>query len=49
MEFGQTYCQDILRRIIRKFILYFFEFCTIYYEFLKFKWISRIFKQNSEN
>jgi hypothetical protein len=46
MEFGQAYWIDLFKRIIRKLIWYFSEFCTIYYEFLKFKQISRVF--NSE-
>jgi hypothetical protein len=45
-EFGQAYWIYLLKRIISKLIWYFSEFCTIYYEFLKFKWISRVF--NSE-
>jgi hypothetical protein len=31
-EFGQAYCKDILNRILWKFILYFSEFYSIYYE-----------------
>jgi hypothetical protein len=36
MEFGQAYCQDLLRRIIRKFILYFTKLYFIFYVFLNF-------------
>jgi hypothetical protein len=41
---AQSYCKDLLTRILNKFISYFSEFCIIYYKFLKFKWISKIFK-----
>jgi hypothetical protein len=37
--FGQAYCTYLLKRIPTKFTLYFSEFYTIYYEFLKFKGI----------
>jgi hypothetical protein len=43
-EFGQAYCIYLLNRILGKFILYFFEFYTIYYEFWNFKQISRNLK-----
>jgi hypothetical protein len=33
MEFGQSYCQDLLRRIIRKFILYFPHFILFSIDF----------------
>jgi hypothetical protein len=46
MDFGQAYWINLLQRIIRKLIWYFSEFCTIYYEFLKFKRNSGVF--NSE-
>jgi hypothetical protein len=36
MEFGQSYCRDILIRILRKFILNFYDFYSIYYGFWKF-------------
>jgi hypothetical protein len=26
MEFGQAYCQDLVKRILRKFIIYFLSF-----------------------
>jgi hypothetical protein len=32
-EFGHAYGKDILNRILWKFILYFSEFYSIYYEF----------------
>jgi hypothetical protein len=37
MEFGQAYCQDLVKKILYIFILYFSEFYTIYYEFSNFK------------
>jgi hypothetical protein len=37
MEFGQAYYRDLLMRILRKFILYFYDFYTIYYEFWNLK------------
>jgi hypothetical protein len=39
-RFGQVYCKFLLKRILRKFILHFFEFYIIYYEFSKIKRIS---------
>jgi hypothetical protein len=45
MEFGQAYCQDLLRRIIRKFILYFTKLYFIFYVFLNFTQISKNFKR----
>jgi hypothetical protein len=36
MEFCQAYCKDLLKRITKKFILYFFKSYSIYYEFVKF-------------
>jgi hypothetical protein len=33
MEFCQAYLKDILKRITRKFILYFFQVLFIFYEF----------------
>jgi hypothetical protein len=33
MEYGQAYCQDLLRRIIMKFILYFSKLYFIFYGF----------------
>jgi hypothetical protein len=33
IEFGQAYFQYLLIRILNKFISYFSEFYTIYYEF----------------
>jgi hypothetical protein len=44
--FGQSYGKDLLRRTIRKFILYFSEFCTNVRKFWKFNQISGIFKPN---
>jgi hypothetical protein len=41
--FGQAHCRDLLERSPRKFILYFFEFYTNFYDYLKFGWIL-IFK-----
>jgi hypothetical protein len=46
--FGQAYCQDLARSILQKFILYFFEFYTISYEFLKFIQISWNLNQKNE-
>jgi hypothetical protein len=39
--FGQAFYIDILKRILTKFNLYFFEFYTNFYEYLKFGWILR--------
>jgi hypothetical protein len=33
--FGQAYCIDILKRILKKINLYFFEFYTNFYEYFK--------------
>jgi hypothetical protein len=41
IEFGQSYCKDLLKRITRKFSLYFFKFYSIFYGFLNLKQISR--------
>jgi hypothetical protein len=30
IEFGQAYCQYLAKRILKKFILYFSEFYSIY-------------------
>jgi hypothetical protein len=38
----------LLKRILKKFILYFSEFYPIFYEFLNLKQISRIFKWKNE-
>jgi hypothetical protein len=43
-EFGQAYCKHLLNMILWKFILYFSEFYSIYYEFLNFTQISGILK-----
>jgi hypothetical protein len=40
-EFGQSYCKDLLKRITKKFSLYFFKFYSIFYGFLNLKQISR--------
>jgi hypothetical protein len=32
-EFGQAYGQDQVKRIIKKFILYFYELYSIFHEF----------------
>jgi hypothetical protein len=45
IEFGQSYCNDLLKTITRKFILYFSEFYFIFYEFCNLKWISLIWKR----
>jgi hypothetical protein len=39
--FGQAYCQDLVKIILNKFILYFSEFYTNFYEYSKFGWILR--------
>jgi hypothetical protein len=44
MRFGQSYCIDLLKTIPMKFSLHFSELYIIYYQFLKFKQISRNFK-----
>jgi hypothetical protein len=33
MEFGQAYWQDLVKIILNKFTLYFFEFYCIFYVF----------------
>jgi hypothetical protein len=33
MVFGQSYCKDLLQRILWKFIIYFSKFYSIYYDF----------------
>jgi hypothetical protein len=33
MEFGQAYCQDLVKRILKQFILYFYNIYSIFYEF----------------
>jgi hypothetical protein len=33
MQFGQAYCQDLVKRILKKFILYFSMIYTIFYKF----------------
>jgi hypothetical protein len=40
IEFGQAYCQDIVMRILKKFILYFSELYSISYVFEKYNGIS---------
>jgi hypothetical protein len=44
--FGQAYCQDLLRRILMKFISYFSEPYCIFYIFLKFIQFFGIIKEN---
>jgi hypothetical protein len=34
IEFGQSYCKDLLKRILNKFTLYFSKFYTNFYEYL---------------
>jgi hypothetical protein len=43
MEFGQAYCRYLLKRILRKFILYFLDFYTKCYKILKFILFSVIY------
>jgi hypothetical protein len=40
MEFGQAYCKDLLKRILKKFISYFSEFYFVFFKFLNLKWTS---------
>jgi hypothetical protein len=40
--FGHAYCQDLVKMILKKFISYFSDIYTIYYNFLKFIRISII-------
>jgi hypothetical protein len=47
--FGQAYCTYLLKRIPTKFTLYFSEFYTIYYEFLKFKGIMEFENFGKQN
>jgi hypothetical protein len=35
MQFGQAYCQDLLRRIIRKFNLYLSKLYFLFYVFFE--------------
>jgi hypothetical protein len=37
MEFVQSYCKDLLKIILIKFTLYFYEFYENCYEFRKFE------------
>jgi hypothetical protein len=46
--FDQAYCEDLLRRIPMKFILYFFKFYFVFYEFLKFILIFGIINKNKK-
>jgi hypothetical protein len=48
IEFGQAYCKDLLKSILWKFTLYFSEFYSIYYEFLKFILILGILKWKND-
>jgi hypothetical protein len=48
MEFGQVYYMDLLKVILNKFTLYFYEFYMNCYEFWKLEWFSGIFKQKSK-
>jgi hypothetical protein len=41
IECGQSYGKDLHKRILNKFTLYFSEFYTNVYEYLKFGWILR--------
>jgi hypothetical protein len=41
--FGEAYCKDLLKWILKKFTLYFSKFYFIFYEFQKLKQISRNF------
>jgi hypothetical protein len=36
MEFGQSYCKDLFKKILWKFILYFYDMYSIFYELLNF-------------
>jgi hypothetical protein len=45
IEFGQAYYKDLLKSILWKFTLYFPEFYSIYYEFLKFILILGMLKR----
>jgi hypothetical protein len=36
IEFGQAHCKDLLKRILKKFILHFYEFSIQFYKFWKF-------------
>jgi hypothetical protein len=48
IEFGQAHCKDLVKIILRKFILYFYEISTNLYEFFMFKRISGVFKRSNE-
>jgi hypothetical protein len=45
MEFGQAYCKDLLKRILRKFILHFCNMYPIFHELLKFNECLEILNQ----
>jgi hypothetical protein len=51
MEFGQAQSQDLVNRIIRKFILHFYDLYFIFYQFLNLKQNFEIYikKGNREN
>jgi hypothetical protein len=36
MEFGQSYCKDLLKRILQRFILHFCDTYFVFYELWKF-------------
>jgi hypothetical protein len=46
--FGQAQCRDLLKRVPRNFISYFYEFYFIFYVFLMSKRIFGIFIQKKE-
>jgi hypothetical protein len=46
MEFGQSYCKYLLKRILRRFILHFCDIYSVFYELLKF---NEFFKKKLEN
>jgi hypothetical protein len=48
IEFDQAYCKDLLKRVIRKFILHFCDMYSIFYELLTFHEFQEIFKSEND-
>jgi hypothetical protein len=45
IECGQSYCKDLLKRILWRFILRFCDIYSVFYELLKFNEFLKIVKQ----
>jgi hypothetical protein len=48
MEFGQSYCKDLFKKILWKFILYFYDMYSIFYELLNFNEFLKNFKSKND-